>query len=447
MQTERTIVLGAGFTGLGIATVADVPVFEAERFPGGICASYHREGFRFEIGGGHWIFGGDPLILRLFDRLVPLKFYRRRSAVFFAGGLQQTVHLRGRFVDYPLQNHLHQLGESEAQAALQSLLRAHRNGQEPVTMAEWLEKHFGEYLCELFFFPFHERYTAGLFREIAPQDPYKTPLQLEQVVAGTFGKSNSAVGYNVQFGYPANGLNVLAQKLAEPATAFFEKRAVHIDPDQKIVQFSDGSTTEYDRLVSTIPLNHLLRILGDEEQSLSEPYTSVLVLNLGVELPPSEHARHGYHWLYVPDSRTGFHRVGYYSNVDPAFLPEKYRDPQRYGSLYVEFAFRGGEKPVASVVERLMQQTAEELRDLGLIQTVLVADVTWIEVAYTWQRPGSRWVQEQRERLEKMDIFSVGRYGRWTFQGIADSFKEGLVIGGQIAALQRVPAGRAGMER
>ena len=68
----------------------------------------------------------------------------------------------------------------------------------------------------------------------------------------------------------------------------------------------------------------------------------MLVLNLGATLPDTPLARNGYHWLYIPDSRTGFHRIGYYSNVDPLFLPEAYHDDPGRGSLYVETAFRGG---------------------------------------------------------------------------------------------------------
>ncbi len=444
MQTaDNIIIIGAGFTGLGATLASGFPVFEAADFPGGICASYSREGFRFEIGGGHWIFGGDPLVLQLFERVVPLRFYTRRSAVFFAGKLPATAHLAGKFVDYPLQNHLYQLGAQEAQKALQTLVGAYANGKVPRTMAEWLEKNFGTYLCEIFFFPFHERYTAGLFRQIAPQDPYKTPLNLGDVVAGSFGNSRAAVGYNVRFAYPVAGLNTLAQKLAALGKVQYGKQVVAIDPENRCITFADGSDREYEVLLSTIPLNHLLRMAGYSSPA-EVVYTSVLVLNLGVELPSTERAQHGYHWLYVPDSSTGFHRIGYYSNVDVHFLPERWRNPRKYAALYVEFAFRGGEKPDAMVIQQYIAQTVEELRELGLIHRVLIADPTWIDVAYTWQKPGAQWVAEAIRQLQQQGIFPIGRYGRWTFQGIAESFREGLSIGAQAAGLSRVAREVAG---
>jgi hypothetical protein len=44
-------------------------------------------------------------------------------------------------------------------------------------------------------------YTAGLWKEIAPQDAYKSPVDLDRVIQGIFGGS-SQVGYNVSFVYP-----------------------------------------------------------------------------------------------------------------------------------------------------------------------------------------------------------------------------------------------------
>ena len=49
-----------------------------------------------------------------------------------------------------------------------------------------------------------------------------------------------------------------------------------------------------------------------------EPYTSVLVLNIGAVRGPECPEDH---WLYNPDATSGLHRVGFYSNVDTHFLP------------------------------------------------------------------------------------------------------------------------------
>jgi hypothetical protein len=58
-----------------------------------------------------------------------------------------------------------------------------------------------------------------------------------------------------------------------------------------------------------------------------------------------------------------------------------------------------------------------------------VVDPTWIEVAYTWTWPGSHWRAKALRCLEEHGIFPVGRYGRWIFQGIADSIRDGFFTG------------------
>jgi protoporphyrinogen oxidase len=160
---------------------------------------------------------------------------------------------------------------------------------------------------------------------------------------------------------------------------------------------------------------------------------------MGVELAESKISKHGFHWLYVPDSLSGFHRIGYYSNVDPIFLPERLRNPEKYGSLYIEFAFRGGEKPFGEDLKTMIKKTEDELKEYGFIKKVLVADPTWIEVAYTWRRPKIDWVEKSLNILAGKNIFSIGRFGKWnTMYGIAESLKEGIFVGSVLKVKDKV---------
>jgi protoporphyrinogen oxidase len=432
-------IIGAGFTGLGAGLASGFKIFEASDKPGGICASYQKEGFHFEIGGGHWIWSFDKLIFDLINKFSRCKRYIRKSAVFFAGNLDQTKELKYKFVDYPIQNNLYALGNKIASQAVKEILLNSKNSHIPdgITMSEWLKLNFGETLFSIFFAPFHERYTAGLYTEIAPQDPYKTPFDIKSVVEGAMGNPNRDVGYNVSFVYPENGLDFLALKIANLCNIEFEAKVERIDIETKTLVLSDGRGFEYDALISTLPLNKLLKITGISDEE--EPYTSVLVLNMGVELAENKISKHGFHWLYVPDSLSGFHRIGYYSNVDPIFLPESLRNPEKYGSLYIEFAFRGGDKPSGEDLKAIIKKTENELKEYGFIKKVLVADPTWIEVAYTWRRPKNDWIEKFLNTLAGKNIFSIGRFGKWnTMYGIAESLKEGIFVGSVLKVKNKV---------
>ena len=433
---RSTLILGGGVTGLAAGLASSLHVYEAAERPGGICSSYWMRpggaerlsqqprdglGYQFEIGGGHWIFGGDPAVLALLGSLADLRSYVRRSAVYFPK--------RRLLVPYPLQNHLSYLGSKLAGSALTEM---DNQAGVVVTMQDWLRHHFGETLCREFFFPFHELYTAGLYRRIAPQDGFKSPIDRSAVRRGAAGEGDDQAGYNARFVYPAFGLGNLTGAMAAKCQLHLGLPVVQIEPSTKHILFADGSRIGYERLISTLPLTTMLELSSLSVASPPDPYTSVAVLNLGATRGPN---CPDLHWLYVPSSRAGFHRVGFYSAVDPAFLPTANGVGPAKVSIYVERAYQGGVSLSAGDLDSFSRLAVDELREWGFVTNVEVSDVTWIQVAYTWSWPGSQWRNEAMLALQRHDIYPVGRYGRWIFQGIADSIRDGLMVG---AALKQV---------
>jgi protoporphyrinogen oxidase len=433
--SRETLILGGGVTGLAAGMVSGLPVYEALSEPGGICSSYYirpgesrrlqappedREAYRFEIGGGHWIFGGDPTVLDFLESAVPHGQYRRISGVWLA---DEKV-----YVPYPIQNHLRCLSRETAATILQEMAAGPRG---PVqTMEQWLAGCFGKTLAEKFFLPFHALYTAGLYKEIAPQDGYKSPVDLPRVIQGAMAEVPPA-GYNVTFRYPMDGLDALVRRMTRCCTMRCGKRVAAIDAAARRVRFADGTAADYDRLICTLPLNQTLQAAGLGQQAALAPYTSVLVLNVGgrkgAQCPDD-------HWLYHPKTRSGFHRVGFYSNVAPTFLPWSSRETRDCVSIYVERAFAGGQKPSHTDIEAYGRAAIEELQQWGFLADAEVVDPTWIDVAYTWARPGSDWKQRSLAMLQEMGIHMVGRYARWEFQGIAASIRDGFCAGAALRA-------------
>ena len=437
-SSPHAIILGAGVTGLGAGWTSGLPVYEAAQTPGGICASYYQcpgqderlnsqprngEAWRFEFGGGHWIFGGDAEVLRLIQSLAPVRSYQRRSGVYLPDD-----HL---MVPYPIQNHLRCLGPEIAQRVLGEITKA--AGPEPgseaalastITMAEWLRKHFGPTLYDKFFGPFHSLYTVQLHTRIAPQDAYKSPINFETVRLGAQGEP-PPTGYNVSFVYPEGGLDTLARGLAARCDIHYGKRAKAVDIASRTVHFEDGTVVPYQKLLSTLPLPAMMTMAGLKAASPPDPHTSVLVLNIGARKGPHCPSEH---WVYIPRSQAGFYRVGIYSQIEKDFLPRSKR-AGNFAALYVESAFLPENRPDAAGVRELCRRTVEELQSWRWIEEIEVLSPTWIDVAYTWSLPGSTWRAEALSLLEAQGIQQVGRYGRWSFQGIADSVREGMRAG------------------
>jgi protoporphyrinogen oxidase len=420
MRKSEGWIIGAGMTGLAASYESGATTLEAGVQPGGICRSYTAPspvgGYRFEIGGGHWVFGGDPFLTRFLGGLGEWRSYQRRSAVYFPES--------GLLAPYPLQNHLSALGPALAAQCLAEM-RQDKRGT-PSTMADWIEHQFGPTLTHLFFGPFHELYTAGLWTRIAPQDSFKTPLNLDHAARGASGEAVSPAGYNQTFLYPAAGLDRFVDDLAARASVETGARVARIDAKHRQLEMADGALLGYEWLLATAPLDEVIRLAGIELDEEADPSTAVLVANLGGRRGakcPDEH------WIYVPRSRSGFHRVGFYSNVDASFLPVG--APDR-ASVYVERSYRRGARPPEREIEQYVAAVGEELREWGFLDTVEASAANWVETAYTWSLPGSRWRQTAITKLSELGIFMAGRYGNWRFQGIADSLREGLLAGAML---------------
>lgn len=426
----KTVILGAGVTGLAAACAAGAPVYEAAETPGGICSSFYMrpgterrlprapqdgEAYRFEVGGGHWIYGADQRVLPFISSISRLKYYPRRSSVYFP-----KAEL---FIPYPLQNNLRYLPADVRTRALAEMLAASETNS--ATLAGWLEQTFGPTLTKLFFGPFHQLYTAGLCDRIAPTNGYKSPIDRALVVRGASDET-PPVGYNTSYAYPENGLDDLVRGMAGKCTVQYRKKLARIDVRLNQLLFDDGSGIRYGRLVSTLALRKMLEMAGLEVDEAPDPYTSVLVINIGAirgARCPDDH------WLYLPSTKAGFHRVGFYSNVDAHFLPMSSRTSNARVSIYVERAFAGGCRPSQREIERYAGEVVNELQQWGFIGAVEAIEPTWIEVAYTWSWPGSQWRVKAVGALEKCGIFMAGRYGKWAFQGIAESIMDGFLVG------------------
>jgi protoporphyrinogen oxidase len=426
----RNYILGAGMSGLGAALSLKVPIFEAKLKPGGICHSIYIDEtgvlhdpvsndvsscFRFEPAGGHFIFSTHASTLKRLNHYASFKSYEREAIVFFPE--------QNWIVPFPIQEHLGYLDAELRNQILDEIITSKAELENScITFKQWLLNHFGPTLCDLFFFPFNERYTAGLFKKIAPQDAYKSPIDLDRILAGSH-RDCQKHGYNSIFHYPEGGLDKLVRALASEAEIHYNHCVDEIDPVKRTICFSNGKALPYQKLVSSLPLPQMLLLCGMKTVAQADPATAVLVVNIAAEIGPSCPSCH---WVYLSSSKSGMHRVGFYSYVDSEFLPV--RAVNKVVSLYAERSYLATHRPDASEVERTAMAIVKELQDWGFIADPILVRSSFISPAYTWSWPGSVWIDEAQEALADCGVRQMGRYGNWRFQGMADSFEQGWAI-------------------
>src|SRR5207237_475155 len=138
----------------------------------------------------------------------------------------------------------------------------------------------------------------------------------------------------IHFLYPRRGG---IETLTRAVAAMLPPERVHVGAELELVHAGRreaviaGERRAYAALVSTMPLPELCRRIADLPDELV-PWverlrcTPVRYLNVATRVRPTA----DYHWLYVPEERYPFYRVGIYTNAVPEMAPPG------CGALYVE---------------------------------------------------------------------------------------------------------------
>ncbi len=444
---REVLIIGGGLTGLstalhlsaarstpgqgGPASASAAPLsfrlFEADRRPGGHARSECIQGFWFDKTG-HWLHLRDPGIQSLVGSLFPgddptreLLPVQRKARVFSHGAL----------IRYPFQANLHGLPPAVISECLLGFIAAQASGaaSEIRNFDDFCQQKFGAGIARHFMVPYNAKLWGVHPREItAAWCSRFVPIPtLEQVVRGAVGDSPPELGYNVHFLYPRQGgIETLVHRLLslvppDRLQLGAKLEAVHLQQREAVIS---GERLPYHALVATLPLPELCRRIVDLPPELARwaerlRCTPVRYLNVATRVPPKS----DYHWLYVPEERYPFYRVGVYSNAVPSMAPPG------CGSLYVELSERGPPPDLS----RLLPEVATALCAAGVLSRpddILFAELREIEYAYVvFDHAYYDALAQLIPFLEAHQIYPRGRYGSWTYNSMEDC----LMLGRDIA--------------
>ncbi len=422
-------VLGAGLTGMSAAFHlgrAGVPnrIFERLPQPGGHVITVEDGGYRFDRTG-HLLHLRDPAI--------------RELVLGWLGGDVLEIERRsmiwsnGAYTRYPFQANTFGLPPAVAYECLHGFVAAHfsKEGKpRPENFEEFCLMHFGEGISRHFMIPYNARLWGVPPREITADWCSRfVPLpKLEDVLAGAVGLNDRELGYNARFLYPRRGIGALTEGMARALPDIELGRAPRaIDWRRKRLRFDDEDVA-YDVLVSTAPLSTLIALLEDPPPEIREAgrrlrCTHLYYLDVALNGPVGQ----PFNWVYVPEAKYPFYRVGCYSSFSPAMAP-----PGK-ANLYVELADRA-EPDLAA----LLPQVAEGLVEMKLIEhahAVRFARLRRIDHAYVvFDHAYFPSLATLRPFLEAEGIVSAGRYGGWNYSSMEDAILFGRDAAGSASA-------------
>jgi len=243
---------------------------------------------------------------------------------------------------------------------------------------------------------------------------------LEEVVCGAVGCHDRGLGYNAVFHYPRQGIGALPEALARQLGPIELNRSPQkIDWRAKRLTLENGEELAYERLISTIPLPELLRVMADLPDEVAARAarlrcSSLRYLDVALRRPVGQDL----HWVYVPELRYPFYRVGAYSNFSAEMAPPG------CSSLYVELSSR--EEPD---LEALVPEVARALCEMKMIADP--ADIAFVRARYLkyayviYDHSFSEALQVIHPFLRAQGIISGGRYGAWEYSAMEDALRSG----------------------
>ncbi len=428
MAGKDTLIAGAGLSGLSAARSLARGTFrivESEDEPGGLCRSIRHGAYTFDYTGHLLHLKGEVLAdveTILGDNLAVIE----RKAI---------VHTHGREFPYPFQVHLHGLPAGVREECLAGFEAVAGRDVDTTNFATWSETVFGAGITKHFMRPYNEKLLCRPLEALSADWVHYIPRpRLEDIRAGARGEIVQGVGYNAQFRYPVQGgIGVLPRALAAGLPVETGRALEAINAGARRARLG-AEWVSYRHLVSTVPLPQLIRSAEDAPQAVKDAVSGleavgVLCLNLGIDGPTRDA-----HWMYFPEPRYCFFRVGFYHNIAPSSAP-----PGK-SALYVEISYDRREGLPPDIRER----AARDLVEAGVIddtRRVEECREVWIDSAYalpTRARAAAMSVIDPW--LSENAIVPIGRYGRWAYTSMGEALKEG-----REAALRLVGPGGDGL--
>lgn len=404
------VIVGAGVSGLAYAGFSknECLLLEKDAEIGGYCKTIKWGDFVWDYSGHFFHFRDTFLEDYICRNMVhdDIRYCEKHTQIFY----------RQKYTDFPFQKNIHQLDQDEFIDCLYDLFTT--TGNDYFTFKQMLYAKFGQSIAEKFLIPYNEKlYACDLNRLDVDAMGRFFPYADKEEIIRNFKKTNNN-SYNSHFTYPRGGAIEYVKSLASyigKSNICLNECVKSIDVTEKTIK-TDKRELKYDNLISTMPFPLLMQCCSMEYDTDIYSWNKVLVFNLGFDKKGKDVFNN---WIYVPSKDFCFYRVGYYDNI---FATKNM-------SLYVELGF--GKNTDVIDVEYYKEKVLDDLKKAGIItdHKLIASHFVIMDPAYVHiTKESIRDVEEKKKVLARNNIYSIGRYGSWTYCSIEDNILEAKAL-------------------
>jgi protoporphyrinogen oxidase len=432
-QRPALTILGGGPAGLALAYYANragIPftLFERSEALGGLCRTFEHAGHRYD-SGAHRFHDRDPEVTADVRQLM--------GDELIAVDAPSKIYDRGRFIDFPptpLNLISSGLRLREAVSIGLDVVRSRRKRRPLVSFADFAIAQFGEILARRILLDYSEKLWGLPADQLSPDVATRRlhGMTLSSLMLEFFLPSRKTAHIDGSFLYPRRGYGAIVERLEEALPAGSIRRGCEInglDCDGgriRRIRFSDAAPfAPGDRVVSTLPLTLLARLLGDTLPERARAAAAGLrfrqIRLFFIRLNRAQVSSSAS--LYIPDPRWCVSRLYEPKNRSRAMAPE------RETALVVEVPGFANDPIHSMRDEDLARRVIDELGQIGIIDPAEVID--WrhhlLRNAYPVYSlnyaDALREIREALAPIQNLDL--IGRGGRFFYSHLHDQMRFG----------------------
>lgn len=406
----NNLIIGGGISGLTLANyITDYLIVEKDSSLGGYARTHYVDDYIWDYAGHFFHFKTDEYKSMFINSMDKNDYIIKNKNTY--------IYFEDKLIDYPFQMNIHELSKDKFIDCLYDLF----NKQEKEVYNNFLDMLYGKFgisITEMFLKPYNEKLYATDLTKLDKDAmgrffPY---ANISEIINNM--KNHSNTSYNNTFMYPKKGAQVIVNKLCEKVDmnkVMLNTSVTSIDLNKKEVTLSTKEVISYDNLINTIPFNKFLSLLNIQEYtnfSNELSYNKVLVFNLGFD---KKSTYNNTDWIYFPDKNINFYRAGFYDNI---LSTDKL-------SMYIEIGYSKESIIDESTINKELSLTLDNLKKCKIIDDTfklvkyesIIMDPAYVHI----DTLHDKLVKEIINDLETKNVYSVGRYGSWTYSSMEDA--------------------------
>jgi len=410
-KKSKPMILGGGLAGISACYHGSGIVYEKDNRAGGHARSHSEDGFVFDEGI-HVLHTSNKYILNLLEKVGADLEVKERNA---------WIQSNGAMTRYPFQANTYGLPLDIVKDCLLGFIENNLDKADIKNYENWVRYMFGDGIADHFMIPYSKKFW-GVSPDQLTTDwvniRHPKP-SMEEVISGAIGDQTKGFGINAIFRYPKKGgFGFIGEALQRSCKdrIHHNMKATHIDVTKKVVTFNEDQEIPYEKILSTIPLPELIKIIPESPESVIEASqqlktNSIYVVNIGVKRANITDKS----WIYFLEKDYCFVRVSFPFNFT---YDADSVVPKGHSSISVEIAY-GNDNPLLGNREQIIERVKSDLIEAEILKNddeIVFLDTYDIKYGYViFNKNRKPAVKKIHKFLESKDIIPCGRYGLWAY--------------------------------